>query len=181
MGRRLTTEWTHELLQTRTNQSWSLRYVSFSPRPPSRPPTPPHLHPLTSTSSFLLIPVIGFDFSSKLHPIKSPDLISVWKLRPVQEMLDHHNICLIVHAALRPFLQCATRTRLGVIHMRRKRMAACTDAWWSTANILCNTLDMSSSPWYESARIITAFLVSMMIFSTSLRHEIPLGDQASLL
>lgn len=46
MGRRLTTEWTHELLQTRTNQSWSLRYVSFSPRPP------PHATPTpTPTSS----------------------------------------------------------------------------------------------------------------------------------
>lgn len=48
MGRRLTTEWTHELLQTRTNQSWSLRYVSFSPRPrhlsTSSAPPSSHIH-----------------------------------------------------------------------------------------------------------------------------------------
>lgn len=53
MGRRLTTEWTHELLQTRTNQSWSLRYVSFRPPAPPNHPHPPPPPPSSHIHKFI--------------------------------------------------------------------------------------------------------------------------------
>ncbi len=150
MGRRLTTEWTHELLQTRTNQSWSLRYVSFSPRPPAplhqhhrRPPPPPPPPPP----------------SSHIHKFIPPHSCNwLWFLLQItSNKITWFNICVKASTRSRNvgspqyLFNCACcSVFIGSQSNKSGSYSHEEEPLWQaahcTADILCNTLNVNLSP-----------------------------------